>query len=48
MARRARTGADMGFVTCLGPAHVRDGEEKKPSWRTAETLKAALDTLFDE
>ena len=46
MARRARTGSEMGFVTCLGPAHARDGEERKPTWRTAETLKAALDELF--
>jgi DNA repair protein RadA/Sms len=47
MSRRARTAREMGFETCLGPIHSRDGEGGTVTWRSVDSLKHAIDELFE-
>ena len=47
MARRARTGLELGFERCLGPSTLRQGEAgTSVVWRGVDSLEAAVNELF--
>ncbi len=47
MARRARTGKEIGFKQCVGPNRLRDGEsEKALSWTGVASIQEAISNLF--
>lgn len=47
MPRRARTGKEMGFTQCVGPSHVRDGEDASSvTWTGVSSISQAVKILF--
>jgi DNA repair protein RadA/Sms len=47
MARRARTGKEIGFERCIGPGRLRDGEASEPvRWTAVATISEAITALY--
>lgn len=47
MARRARTAREMGMKRCIGPASIREGEDRIAGlWSGVPTVSAAVEALY--
>jgi len=46
LRRRIRTAREMGYSRCIGPAHLRSGEEAGEEWQRVATISDSIAAVF--